>query len=401
MDLRSNFIKYCQFNTRSSESSLTAPSTSTQLDFAKNVLVPQLNELGLSDVILTSQGIVYAKLASNDPTINEKIGLVAHMDTADYESEHVNPIVKENYDGLPISLANGRQLDCDQFPWLTHAIGKTIIHTDGTTLLGGDDKAGIAIIMEVLARLANDSSIKHGQISIAFTPDEEVGRGTENFDVQLFDADFAYTVDGGDITYIADETFNASRAVIEIKGRSIHPGSAKNQMVNAADIAVELASYLPKQQRPQYTDGSEGFFHLDHIEANCEHALLTYIIRDYDHLKLKEKKQLLKSIVEMLRIEYGDCIDLKLSDQYRNMKIVLKDHPQVVQRVVDAYENLGVSYQFEKIRGGTDGANLSFMGLPCPNLGTGDYNCHGPYEYVVVDEMETMCDIIVEMIRGN
>ena len=172
MDLRSNFIKYCQFNTRSSESSLTAPSTSTQLDFAKNVLVPQLNELGLSDVILTSQGIVYAKLASNDPTINEKIGLVAHMDTADYESEHVNPIVKENYDGLPISLANGRQLDCDQFPWLTHAIGKTIIHTDGTTLLGGDDKAGIAIIMEVLARLANDSSIKHGQISIAFTPDE-------------------------------------------------------------------------------------------------------------------------------------------------------------------------------------------------------------------------------------
>ena len=233
------------------------------------------------------------------------------------------------------------------------------------------------------------------------TPYEEVGRGTENFDVQLFDADFAYTVDGGDITYIADETFNASRAVIEIKGRSIHPGSAKNQMVNAADIAVELASYLPKQQRPQYTDGSEGFFHLDHIEANCEHALLTYIIRDHDHLKLKEKKQLLKSIVEMLRIEYGDCIDLKLSDQYRNMKIVLKDHPQVVQRVVDAYENLGVSYQFEKIRGGTDGANLSFMGLPCPNLGTGDYNCHGPYEYVVVDEMETMCDIIVEMIRGN
>lgn len=399
MDLLENFIQYCKFNTRSSETSLTAPSTAIQMHFAKEVLVPQLQALQLENITLSPQGVLYAFLPCNDDTMTTRIGFIAHMDTADYESSHVNPIVVENYDGNDIILDNGKTLTIDQFPTLANAIGKTIIHTDGTTLLGGDDKAGIAIIMQFIHELKQDPTIKHGPIAIAFTPDEEVGRGTENFDVSLFNCDYAYTIDGGDIRYISDETFNASSAHITITGRSIHPGSAKNQMVNAADIAIELASLLPKEQRPQYTDGDEGFFHCLSIEGNCDKAELSYIIRDHDHKKLKDKKQLLKSIVEMLNLQYNNCITLKLDDQYRNMKVVLKDHPETIQRVTDAYDALGISYEFEKIRGGTDGANLSFMGLPCPNLGTGDYNCHGPYEYVVLEEMQTMVSVLKQMVR--
>lgn len=400
MDMLTRFINYCKVNTRSSESSCTSPSTSIQYDFAKDVLVPDLLSLGIEDVTLSKQGIVYGRIKGND-TSKPKIGLVAHMDTADYESGHVNPQLITNYDGSDITLKNDVTLSIAQFPWLENAIGKTIITTDGTTLLGADDKAGIAIIFSVLEYVLTHPSLQYNDIAFAFTPDEEVGRGTENFDVSIFDVDFAYTIDGGNITSIATDTFNAAKAVIEIHGKSIHPGSAKGQMINACDIAVELAAALPAEQKAQYTSGDEGFYHLDHMEANCEHATLNYIIRDHDYNKLKDKKEYLKQLVKAFNLRYANAIELIIKDQYRNMQVVLKDHPEVLQAITDAYDSYGLPYHFEKVRGGTDGANLSFMGVPCPNLGTGGYNCHGPYEYAVLEEMETMVKVIVTMLTGE
>lgn len=398
MDSLTRLIRYCKENTRSYPDSDTIPSSKTQLEFAKNILVPDMQEVGLQDVYLDeSSGIVYGKLKANVDNA-KKIGLIAHMDTADYNAVNINPIVHENYDGNPIELKNGVTLSTQAFPALKKHIGKTIVSTDGTTLLGGDDKAGIVIIMQTIDYFVKNPQVKHGQISVAFTPDEEIGTGIALFDLQRFDADYGFTLDGGDISYITDETFNAAAANVSIKGFSIHPGSAKDLMVNASDIAVELASMLPVQQRPQYTSGYEGFYYLIGINSTCDNATLNYIIRDHDMDKFKAKKQYFTSVVNLLNEKYNNVITLDLHDQYYNMHEILKDNMYVFDKVLAAYKKHNIEVQFDKARGGTDGCQLCFKGLPCPNLGTGDYNCHGPSEFVVMEDLNKMVEILIDTI---
>ena len=398
MDMLERFIKYCQYNTRSDATSLTVPSSHNQYRFAADVLVNDLKAIGVEDVVLSESGVVYGKIHGNDGSIKNKVGFIAHMDTADYNSENIKPQIIENYDGNDIKLNESMVLSPSQFPSLKDHVGKTIVCTDGTTLLGGDDKAGIVIIMEMAKTLINDLTIRHGEIRIAFTPDEEIGHGTDHFDLKQFDADYGFTIDGGDIHSVTLETFNAAKAAIDIQGFSIHPGGAKGKMVNAIDIAVQLATMLPGEAKPQYTQGHEGFYHLESLNGNCEHATMHYIIRDHDHTKLKDKKNYFKHLVETMNIRYDGAITLKMEDQYRNMSVVLKDHPEVLETVENTFKAMGWSYTHGSARGGTDGANLSFMGLPCPNLGTGGYNGHGPYEYVVVEQMRAMVDFLVTMV---
>ncbi len=399
MDIVDRFIEYCKIPTMSNPYSSKSPSSEKQLVLA-NLLRDQLKEL-VNEVNLTDKGIVYGFLKSNYEC-DETIGLIAHMDTSpDMSDIGVNPRIIEKYDGSTIILNKEKNIKMSpsDFPVLNLDIGSDIMVTDGTTLLGGDDKAGIAIIMDVLETLKNNPNILHKNISIAFTPDEEIGRGTENFDVKYFNADYAYTVDGGFISDIEYENFNAASATVTINGLSIHPGSAKNKMINSMLIAMEFNSLLPVKDNPMYTDGYEGFNHLTNINGDCEKTIMEYIIRNHDLDLLEKQKNDFKNACTFINNKYkeGTC-ELKIVDNYRNMKEYIVKRMDIVDNVKEKMKKFGLNPTSTPIRGGTDGAMLTYMGLPCPNLGNGDRNCHGKFEYVNLDEMKLMSKLVVEVV---
>ena len=401
MDLVKRFLKYVSFDTQSDDSSKETPSTSKQLLLAK-YLVNELKSIGCSDVFVDQYGIVYATIPSNVDEKVPSIGLIAHMDTSpDCSGANIKPRVINKYDGSDIILNENTIMKVLDFPTLKKNIGEDLIVTDGTTLLGADDKAGIAIIVEAAYRIINDKNIKHGDIKIAFTPDEEVGRGTENFDVKYFNCDYAYTLDGGDISFIEYENFNAASAMVNINGINIHPGSAKDKMVNSILLAKEFDDLLPKDEIPSKTEGYEGFHHLCDFNGDVENTKLFYIIRNHDYETLK--RQMNDFIIAQNEINQkykGEFVTVTLKEAYKNMKEIIDKHPEVLDKVTNAYKKLQIPYTFAPIRGGTDGANLSFMGLPCPNLGDGGYNFHGRYEYVSITQMRKMVKIVLEIIKA-
>ena len=388
MDLVKRFLKYVSFDTQSDDNSKETPSTSKQLLLGK-YLVNELKSIGCKDVLLDQYGIVYASIPSNSNEKLPSIGLIAHMDTSpDCSGANIKQRVINKYDGSDIILNESTIMKVSDFPSLKDNIGEDLIVTDGTTLLGADDKAGIAIIVETAYRIINDKNIKHGDIKIAFTPDEEVGRGTENFDVKFFNCDFAYTLDGGDINTIEYENFNAASALVNISGINIHPGSAKNKMVNAILLAKEFDDLLPSDEIPSKTEMYEGFHHLCDISGDVENTKLFYIIRNHDYETLKRQMNDFNMAAKTINEKYnGEFVNVTLKENYKNMKEVILANPHVLTKVTDAYDTLNIPYKFMPIRGGTDGANLSFMGLPCPNLGDGGYNFHGRFEYVSITQM--------------
>ena len=402
MDIVDRFIEYCKIPTMSDPYSSTSPSSDKQLVLAK-LLKDQLSEL-VDEVTLTDKGVVYGFLKTNCKS-TETIGLIAHMDTSpDMSDINVNPRIIEKYDGSTIVLNKEKNIKMspNEFPILNLDIGSDIMVTDGNTLLGGDDKAGIAIIMDVLETLKNNPDIKHKGLAIAFTPDEEIGRGTENFDVKYFNADYAYTVDGGSISDIEYENFNAASAKVTINGLSIHPGSAKNKMINSILVAMEFNSLLPVKDNPMYTDGYEGFNHLNNISGDCEKTVMEYIIRNHDADLLEKQKRDFKNACTFINNKYKDgTCELKISDSYRNMKEYIVKRMDIVDNVKEKMKEFGLKPSSTPIRGGTDGAMLTYMGLPCPNIGNGDRNCHGKFEYVNLNELRLMPKIIVELIRAD
>lgn len=400
MDLVKRFLKYVSFDTQSDENSNATPSTSKQLNLAK-YLVNELKSIGCSDVFVDQYGIVYATIPSNTEEKVDTIGLIAHMDTSpDCSGANIKPRIINKYDGSDITLNENTIMKVANFPSLKENVGEDLIVTDGTTLLGADDKAGIAIIVEAAYRIINDKKSKHGAIKIAFTPDEEVGRGTENFDVKYFNCDYAYTLDGGDIRFIEYENFNAASAMVNVKGINIHPGSAKNKMVNAILLAKEFDDLLSKDELPSTTEGYEGFHHLNDINGDVENVNMFYIIRNHDENILNRQIQDFKDAEKAINEKYnGNFVTANIKKGYKNMKEIILANPKVLKRATDAYEKLNIPYSFTPIRGGTDGANLSFAGLPCPNLGDGGYNFHGRYEYVSITQMRKMVKIILEILK--
>ena len=400
MSVEERLVRYCKVDTQSDPTSETSPSTMKQFDLAK-ILVDDLKQIGLEDVSLSDTCYVYAHLPSNTDKPCAKIGFIAHMDTApDFSGANVNPRIIENYDGNDIQLNHTRVTKVKDFPQMKNFVGKRLMVTDGNSLLGADDKAGIVAIIEALDYLIQHPEIKHGQISVAFTPDEEVGRGTEHFDLDLFDADYAYTMDGDVVNGFADETFNAAAATLNITGFSIHPGSAKDKLVNAITVAMEFDALLPRHMRPEHTEKKDGFYHPTDIVGNSESLKLQYIIRDHNKEKFIQKQEYMKSCADFINQKYGfDVIDLQIKESYRNMKEIMDQHPEVSRIAKEAIEDLGLEVAEEAIRGGTDGAMLSFMGLPCPNLGTGGGNFHGPYEYCVLDELEQSVQLILKVVE--
>lgn len=399
MSVLDRFLKYVSYDTQSDRRSDTAPSTRKQMVLAAE-LEKELRDLGIESVRLDPNGIVYAVIESNDASANRpEIGLVAHMDTAEELSgKNVRPRIVENYDGGTIVLNDQYSMNPEQFPELLGVIGDDLVVTDGTTLLGGDDKAGIAIIMESLERMLRDNR-PHGKIWIAFTSDEEVGRGVDHFDLNQFKADFAYTVDGGEIRSVDYETFNAAMADIHFTGRAIHPGSAKNKMVNAAAAAVEFAALLPQWQRPEFTEGYEGFLHLLDLKGDVEEAHLQYLIRDHDRTLFEHKKQILSDAARLINDRYPDCCTVSVEDQYYNLKDFMNGDLTSVERAKKALREVGIEPVSRPIRGGTDGAVLTSRGLITPNLGTGDGNCHGRYEFVSINQMNQMVDAVCRILE--
>ncbi|WP_337520558.1 peptidase T [Anaerotignum faecicola] len=389
------FLTYVKHHTTSDESSDTFPSTKRQLAFAA-FLAKECEAIGLQSVSVDAYGYVTAFLpgnTANAPTI----GFISHMDTSpDASGENVLSNIVENYDGKAIPL-NGTVLSPKEFPSLKEYIGQTLITSDGTTLLGADDKAGIAEILTAAEYLLAHPEIPHGDIRIAFTPDEEIGKGVDFFDVDKFHADFAYTLDGGRIGELEYENFNAARAIIRIKGKNVHPGSAKNVMKNAALIGTEIASLLPERETPAKTEGYEGFFHLCSFEGDVTSATLNYIIRDFNADSFAHRKELLRLIVERKNAQYNNCIELDLHDEYYNMLSQIEPHMEIVSLAKQAMLDCGITPIIQPIRGGTDGARLSFMGLPCPNLFAGGHNFHSNYEYVPVPSMEKAVSMIVRI----
>jgi len=391
------FLTYVQHHTTSDDNSKTFPSTTIQLDFAA-FLAEECKKIGLSQTLVDKYGYVTAALPSNTDADLPVIGFIAHMDTCpDAPGKNVRPNIVENYDGGILPLLEGVVLSPEEFPDLLLYKGDTLITSDGTTLLGADDKAGIAEILTAMEYLLNHPDIKHGEIKIAFTPDEEIGHGVDNFDVKSFGADFAYTVDGGKIGELEYENFNAARANITIKGKSVHPGTAKNAMINAILIGAEIATALPKDEIPAKTEHYEGFFHLCSLTGNVSSASLSYIIRDFDKEAFEERKALVQTIVDGKNRQYENVITLELYDEYYNMVSKIKDSMEIVTLAETAMKECDVLPLIQPIRGGTDGARLSFMGLPCPNLFTGGHNFHGPYEFIPVSSMEKAVDVIVKI----
>ena len=401
MDLKERFLKYVSFDTQSDESSTSFPSTDKQLVLLRH-LKEELETLGLTEVTMDKYGYVMATLPATKGYENAPvIGFIAHVDTApDMSGANVKPHVVENYNGKDIRLGDDCWMRVDEFPELAFFKGHTLIHTDGTTLLGADDKAGVAEIMTAMEWLVAHPELPHGKIRVGFTPDEEIGRGVDYFDVQKFAADFAYTMDGGMEGELEYENFNAAGAKIQISGRNVHPGMAKNKMINAIDIACELNALLPAEQRPQFTEHYEGFFHCVGIKGSVEEAEISYIIRDHDTDKFEQKKQLMWDVVNFLQRKYGEkCLTLTLKDQYYNMRKMVEPHPQLIEKARRAMIEAGVKPQVKPIRGGTDGSRLSFMGLPCPNLFTGGMNFHGRYEYVSLTTMNRAMNTIINLAR--
>ncbi|MBP5313214.1 MAG: peptidase T [Clostridia bacterium] len=400
MDVVERFLGYVRMHTTSDENSESTPSTERQLALADQ-LVKELKEIGVEDAARDEKGYVYGHItATPGYEAAPAIGFIAHMDTApDFCGENADPRIIENYDGSDIALGtSGRTLSNKDFPHLAGLKGKTIIVTDGRTLLGGDDKAGCAEIVAAAEELIN-SGAPHGKICIGFTPDEEIGRGADHFSVERFGAKFAYTVDGGPVNEVEYETFNAAKALFEINGFNVHPGSAKDIMINAQLVAMEIDGLLPKRETPRDTSGYEGFYHLCHMEGDVEKATLYYIIRDHDAEKFKLRKAMMESIAMTMNIKYGQgTVKVKITDQYRNMAEVIRQNFHLIENATAAIREQGLEPATEPVRGGTDGSRLSFMGLPCPNLGTGTYAMHGPYEHTCIGEMKASVKIILAII---
>lgn len=392
------FITYVKFDTQSDPKSDTCPSTAKQLELAR-YLEKELKELGLDDVSLDENGYVMATLKGNVDKEVPTVGFIAHMDTSDaLTGANVNPkIVKFTGDDIVLNEELDVVLSPNDFPSLNNYINEKIIVTDGTTLLGADDKAGIAEIITAIEYLIDHPEIKHGDIKIAFTPDEEIGRGADRFDVEKFGADFAYTVDGGAVGELQYESFNAAAAEIRIKGRSVHPGDAKDTMVNAIQIASEIAMMFPEDERPETTEGYEGFYHLYQMKGTVEEASMEYIIREFDAKQFKERKDFVVEVIKKMNKKYNDAVELILYDQYYNMREKIEDHMEIVEYAKEAMLELGIEPIIEPIRGGTDGSKLSFMGLPTPNIFTGGHNFHGKFEYIPIPSMEQAVQVIVKI----
>ena len=395
------FLRYVSVDTQSNEESETQPSAAKEWNLLK-MLLEELQTLGV-EASLDEYGYVMATLPSNLDKDVPAVGFIAHVDTApDASGADVKPQIIENYDGSAIDLKGvpGLQLKPEEFPEMLHFVGQTLITTDGTTLLGADDKAGVAEIMTAVQYLVEHPEVKHGKICIGFTPDEEIGRGVVKFDVSRFGADYAYTMDGGEIGELEFENFNAASAKIHIQGRNVHPGNAKGKMKNAILIGQELNSLLPVDQRPEYTEGYEGFFHLISFKGAVEEADFAYIIRDHDRAKFEAKKVLIQQVTDFINTKYGEgTATLVLKDQYYNMREQVEPHYFIVEKAIKAMEMAGIKPKIQPIRGGTDGANLSFKGLPCPNIFAGGLNFHGKMEYVPLQSMEKAVEVILNLIK--
>lgn len=400
-ELKERFLRYVSFDTQSDDTSESFPSTEKQLTLLSH-LANEMRDLGLEEVVQDKFGYVMATIpASEGCELRPVIGLLAHVDTSpDVSGADVKPQFISDYNGEDIALGFGETIAVNDYPELQKLIGHDLITTDGKTLLGADDKAGVAEIVTVAATLMANPEIKHGKVRICFTPDEEVGRGVDFFDVRAFGADFAYTLDGGAEGEIEFENFNAAGAKIEITGHNHHPGAAKGRMKNALDIAYELQSMLPAAEKPQYTEGYEGFFHLHSLSGTVESAVIEYIIRDHSLDRFEERKVAMWSIVDFLQKRYGDgVIKLTLKDQYFNMRKMVEPHPELISYVEEAMAKVGIEAIKCPIRGGTDGARLSFMGLPCPNLFTGGGNFHSRHEYCSVTTMERAVDVVIKLLE--
>ena len=402
MLIEKRFLKYVSFDTQSDESSTTSPSTEKQFDLA-DFLSEEMQILGVDEVERTDQGIVYGKIYSNTDEPMKAIGFIAHMDTSPDASGHdIHPRIIRSYPGGRIILNEEKKmyLDPETNPELKGLVGDDLITTDGTTLLGADDKAGVAIIMSMVEYICQNRDFKHGDICIAFTPDEEVGRGTENFDVKRFGADYAYTVDGGRIDEFSFENFNAYKADVTITGKSYHPGDSKGKMVNALTLGRQFDTMLGDNKRPEATEHKEGFYHLHHMEGDVSTTKMTYILRDHDMDNMHDMIHTMQLATSYLnQVNHGHYIDIDFTLQYKNMIEVINKTPDIVYKVKQAMINIGLEPIASPIRGGTDGANLSFMGLPCPNLGTGGYNYHGPYEFCSINSMKKGVKLLLELIK--
>ncbi len=398
MDITERFLNYTKFDTQSAEDSDSVPSTPKQLVFAE-YLKKELEHEGLSDVEMDDKGYIYATLKSNTKADIPTIGFISHYDTSpDCSGADIKPHIINGYDGSDILLSEGIISSPKKFPELLQHIGEDLIVTDGHTLLGADDKAGIAEIVQAMCYLRDHKEIKHGNIRIAFNPDEEIGMGAHHFDVEKFGCEWAYTMDGGDVGELEFENFNAASAKIRIKGVSVHPGYAKGKMVNANALAAEFAKMLPDDETPETTEGYEGFYHLMGIQSNIEEARLSYIIRDHNHDKFEDRKYFIQSCARQMNEKYGDgTVTAEVKDQYYNMKEKIDPQMHVIDLVLHAMQDCGVAPKVKPIRGGTDGAQLSFKGLPCPNIFAGGVNFHGPYEFVSIQSMEKAMKVIVRI----
>ncbi|MFI3243897.1 MAG: peptidase T [Akkermansia sp.] len=401
MKVHERFLKYVQIHTTSDPNSSSCPSAEREFDLAK-ILVKELLDMGISDARVDEHCYVYASLPAT-PGYEKApaIGLIAHMDTApDAKGENVKAILHENYQGGDVILpATGDIMSVEKFPFLREMKGETLITTDGTTLLGADDKAGIAEIMTAIETIISEE-IAHGRICIAFTPDEEIGAGTDAFDIKGFGADFAYTVDGGNAGEIEYDNFNAAEATVSITGFGVHPGSAKNIMLNANNLALEFHHSLPALDRPEHTQNREGFYHLHHIQGDGSKAELNYLIRDHDFMSFNHRKQSLRKIAEVFNEKYGQAtVELTIKDSYLNMLEKIKEHFHLVETAREAIKQAGLVVQEPPVRGGTDGAHLSWEGLPCPNLGTGGFNFHGTFECTTIQRMEKATQVIINIVK--
>lgn len=401
-NLMDRFLTYVKIDTRSDADSTSVPSTQKQVDFAR-VLMTDLKEIGMSDVEYNdANGFVTATLPANAEDTGPVIGFIAHMDTADFNSENIDPQIVENYDGETILLneEQGIRLSPDDFPNLKNYIGQTLITTDGTTLLGSDDKSGIVEIMSMVEYFIANPTIRHGKIRVAFGPDEEIGVGADRFDVDHFGADFAYTIDGGPVGELEYESFNAAGAKIRIKGKNVHPGTAKDKMINALKLAVSFDQALPENEVPERTDGREGFFHLLEITGTVDEAMMQYIIRDHDREAFESKKEQMMAVASKLNEAFDEeRVSVEMKDQYYNMREVIEKDMRPVELADKAMNNLGISPIVKPIRGGTDGSKISFMGLPTPNIFAGGENFHGRYEFVAVESMIKATDVLIEIAK--
>ena len=398
--LLERFLGYARFETKPDDTNSSSPSSVSQMLFAER-LADELERIGLKEVTLDGNGYLMATIPANCEHHGPVIGFIAHMDTSpEAPSTDINPLVHPEYDGKEIVLDAERNiiLSPAEFPELLKYTGQTLITTDGTTLLGADDKAGIAEIVTACEHLISNPSLKHGKIRIAFTPDEEIGRGADNFDVRRFGADYAYTLDGGGIGELEYENFNAAAATVTVRGRSVHPGTAKDTMINSIMVSGVFDNLLPEHERPEHTTGYEGFFHLYDIRGGVEETVMKYIIRDHDPLKFSDRKRIITEAAEKTRVRFpGAVVDLTLRDQYFNMKEIIEASYHIIEAAIEAYRKAGIEPVIKPVRGGTDGSRLSFMGLPCPNLFTGGHNYHGRYEYIPLQSMEKAVEVIINL----